>query len=71
MQDESVGLSIFEAARKLHESLDASEIVARALEMKTGKAPRVVKAEGQRQKAEGKRQKAAPKKMPAAKRRTK
>jgi diguanylate cyclase (GGDEF)-like protein len=36
MQDEAVGLSIFEAAMKLHESLDASEIVARALEFLPG-----------------------------------
>jgi diguanylate cyclase (GGDEF)-like protein len=36
MQDEAVGLSIFEAAMRLHESLDASEIVARALEFLPG-----------------------------------
>ena len=36
MQDEAVGLSIFEAAMTLHESLDASEIVARALEFLPG-----------------------------------
>lgn len=36
MQDEAVGLSIFEAAMRLHESLDASEIVARALEVLPG-----------------------------------
>lgn len=32
MQDDAVRTSIFEAAMRLHESLDASEIVARALE---------------------------------------
>lgn len=32
MQDQAVGASIFEATMRLHESLDASEIVARALE---------------------------------------
>lgn len=32
MQDEAVKPSIFEAAMRLHESLDASEVVARALE---------------------------------------
>ena len=32
MQDEAVGPSIFEAAMRLHQSLDASEVVARALE---------------------------------------
>jgi len=36
MQDEAVRLSIFEAAMRLHESLDASEIVARALEFLPG-----------------------------------
>ena len=36
MQDEAVALLIFEAAMKLHESLDASEIVARALEFLPG-----------------------------------
>ena len=36
MQDEAVGLSIFEAAMRLHESLDASEIVAHALEFLPG-----------------------------------
>lgn len=33
MQEEAVRASIFEAAMRLHESLDASEIVARALEV--------------------------------------
>ncbi|MFY9571781.1 MAG: hypothetical protein WAV20_10320, partial [Blastocatellia bacterium] len=32
MQDETVRASIFEAAMRLHESLDASEVVSRALE---------------------------------------
>jgi diguanylate cyclase (GGDEF)-like protein len=36
MQDQAVGASIFEAAMRLHESLDASEIVARALEFLPG-----------------------------------
>ncbi len=36
MQDEVVVSSIFEAAMRLHESLDASEIVARALEFLPG-----------------------------------
>ena len=36
MQDQAVGASIFEAALRLHESLDASEIVARALEFLPG-----------------------------------
>ena len=36
MQDEGVGRSIFEGAVRLHESLDASEIVGRALEILTG-----------------------------------
>jgi diguanylate cyclase (GGDEF)-like protein len=36
MQDESVKQSIFEAAMRLHESLDASQVVARALEFLPG-----------------------------------
>lgn len=41
MQDESVKNSIFEAAMRLHESLDPGEVVARALEV----LPRLVEAE--------------------------
>jgi diguanylate cyclase (GGDEF)-like protein len=41
MQEEVVGKRIFEAAMRLHESLDASEVVARALEF----LPRLVDAE--------------------------
>jgi diguanylate cyclase (GGDEF)-like protein len=33
MQDDSIRISIFEAAMRLHETLDASEVVARALEI--------------------------------------
>ena len=40
MQDEAKRLSIFEAAMRLHESLDASEVVARVLEL----LPRLVDA---------------------------
>jgi hypothetical protein len=36
MQEDAVRTSIFEAAMRLHESLDASEIVARALEYLPG-----------------------------------
>src|SRR5258705_6175567 len=36
MQDEGVGRSIFEGVVRLHESLDAREIVGRALEILTG-----------------------------------
>lgn len=41
MQDESVKISIFEAAIQLHETLDPGEVVARALEV----LPRLVEAE--------------------------
>src|ERR1044071_3189265 len=41
MQDDLIRTSIFEAAMRLHETLDASEVVARALEI----LPEVVEAE--------------------------
>src|SRR5215217_4679037 len=41
MQDEVIRTSIFEAAMRLHETLDASEVVARALEI----LPNLVEAE--------------------------
>src|SRR6185436_6563467 len=40
MQEESVARSIFEAAMRMHDSLDASDVVARALEV----LPRLVDA---------------------------
>src|SRR5215216_5657069 len=41
MQDDTVKTSVFEAAMRLHESLDASDVVARAMEL----LPALVEAE--------------------------